>query len=164
MLILGGGVLFALGFALGRNENAKTPVAAAGEEQSVMVASKPAPEPSLPEARAAMRKAALLSDQNPDAYRATYLNKRYRVTGKIENVIGTVRRDIYSGPGFEVVLESWTLRGSKYPKISEPHLALIDLPRSTQLAVRPGQQIDASCLLEEWMNFRYCRLNRPIGK
>jgi hypothetical protein len=170
-LVVGAAVLFGLGYLFGRGHgttrvpvNARTVIPVSGSPESHRVQS------DAPLALPAMKKAVVLEEQNPDSYRALYLNKRYRVVGKAQKIVGTTYVDAdataygYSGPAFRVSLESWDLPYSKYPLISEPDLAFIDLPNEIRLRLRPGQQIDANCTLVGHMTFRYCKLNRDPTK
>lgn len=124
------------------------------------------PIPPAPLALPAMRKAVVLEGENPDAFRAQYLDKRYRVVGRISSIIGTTQSQpdqtlmSNSGTVFRLDLQEWDLQTPDYgPPI--PDLAFPDLPTSTRLTMRPGQEIDADCILTKPMTFAYCELNKP---
>mgnify|MGYP007022262149 CR=1 FL=1 len=72
----------------------------------------------------------------------------------------------YSGPVFRVSLEPWNLPASKFPfDLIGPELSFIDLPQSERMKMRPGQKIDADCILtSNRLTFGYCRLIGPTHK
>jgi len=108
-----------------------------------------------------MKEASALKDQNRFAYEAKYLNKSYRVVGRIYSVKGSDPGRFVMG--FEVFLEPWEELGMLHPILEMPMVELLDLPEQVQLSMRPGQEIDATCVLKEWMEFRSCHLNKPVG-
>lgn len=143
--------------------------------------------PSPPLALPAMKKAVRLEEENPDAFRAQYLNKRYRLIGKVASIIGSTANephpgrqpDIYGevvaedarshndngGLIFRLTLDPWNL--SSGPLMSAPDLAFDDLPASTRLALRPGERVDANCTLtsaELTFFFEHCQLNKISPK
>jgi len=119
-----------------------------------------------------MKEAVVLEQQNPDAWRSAYLDKRYRVTGKVASITGTTQSEpgmgmfSYSGPVFRISLEPWKLPSSKFPlDLVGPDLSFVDLPQSERVKLRPGQQIDADCILtSNRLAFGYCRLNGQTHK
>jgi hypothetical protein len=119
-----------------------------------------------------MKNAVVLEQQNPDAWRSTYLNKRYHVTGKVASITGTTQSEPdstmfgYSGPVFRVSLEPWKLPPSKFPfDVLGPELSFIDLPQSVRTAMRPGRQVNANCILtSNRLTFAYCQLNGTVHK
>jgi hypothetical protein len=140
----------------------------------------PPPPLALPE----MRKAVRLEEENPDAFRAQYLDRRYRVVGKVASIIGSTDRELRTadepvdiagdviaedarshndngGLIFRLNLEPWDFPSG--PLVSAPDLAFDDLPASTRLAIRPGERIDANCTLtsaEVMFVFEHCQLNK----
>jgi hypothetical protein len=172
VLFAGGGVLFGFGYLLGHDGHST--VATSGPPQSAAdrPVEKMVPEPKPPLALLVMRMAVVLQEKNPDVWRTTYLNKRYRVVGTIAKIVGTTPSEPdatmfgYSGPVFRIALEPWDLPSSSFPSdLLGPEVSFIDLPQATRLAMLPGQHIDANCILtSQSLKFGYCRLNKEAPK
>ena len=166
------GILFAIlllgcGFFLGSRKSSYGDPSPPSDRSS-RPARHDRPAPPAPAALPSMIKASALRDQNRFAYEAKYLNKPYRVTGVIDSIVGPFLPDgqgldwsIRSESGFEVILEPWDDLHLN-PTASAPHLKLSDLSAKEQLSLRPLQNIDATCVLKGWMDFRNCHSNIPI--
>jgi hypothetical protein len=91
------------------------------------------------------------------AYQTKYEGKRYNVIGRINTI------EFADGEWgvVHVILEPWEEIGMN-SRYEMPDVWLSGVPRDTQLAMRPGQDIDATCVLSGWMKFEGCELNKPI--
>lgn len=158
--ILVGGLIFASGHILGQRQVSQEPPS----PNPTGVAKIEKSRPPAPAARSALQNAVSLRDQNKFAYQAAYLNKRYRVVGIVEKIEGPFTSDKVDPflrfiDGFTVVLEPW----EEVDRNNKPRVRLNPPPQAIQLSMRPLQDIDATCVLTDWMDFQECELNRPIN-